>query len=85
MAKVNHNTSETKTENLFRDFYSVSAFIEKSAIPKEYGFKSKKGTSYKGYPDFFREEEDYIIIVGAKAINHKNASAEVQHYMLKIK
>ena len=85
MAKVNHNTSETKTENLFRDFYSVSAFIEKSAIPKEYGFKSKKGTSYKGYPDFFREEEDYIIIVEAKAINHKNASAEVQHYMLKNK
>ena len=44
--------SETVTENLFRDFYGANTFIEKSAIPSGYGFTSKKGTSYSGYPDF---------------------------------
>ena len=47
--------SETNTENIFRDFYGSTTFIEKSAIPDSYGFKSKKNTSYKGYPDFFKE------------------------------
>lgn len=48
-----NSVSETITENLFRDYYGPSKFIEKSAIPKQHGFKSKSGTSYKGYPDFF--------------------------------
>ena len=36
------NISETNTENVFRTFYGANTFIEKSAIPKEYGFVSKK-------------------------------------------
>ena len=47
------NNSETITENIFRNFYGTNTFIEKSAIPKSYGFTSKKGTDYNGYPDFF--------------------------------
>lgn len=47
--------SETNTENIFRGFYGSTTFIEKSAISKEYGFKSKKNTNYNGYPDFFKE------------------------------
>jgi len=35
-------TSETITENIFRNFYGSKTYIEKSAIPKEYGFVSKK-------------------------------------------
>lgn len=81
MAKI--SSSETVTENIFRDFYGSSTFIEKSAIPNEFGFQSKKSTSYKGYPDFLLEEEDYIIVVEAKATDHTNAISEVQHYMLK--
>ena len=50
-----NNISETITENNFRDFYGAKTFIEKSAIPNKYGFKSKKGTDYQGYPDFFME------------------------------
>lgn len=44
---VNNNlpVSETVTENLFRDFYGATTFIEKSAIPKEYGFRSKNEDS----------------------------------------
>lgn len=34
-------TSETVTENLFRDFYGANTFIEKSSIPDKYGFVSK--------------------------------------------
>lgn len=77
--------SETITENIFRKFYSPSSFIEKSAIPSEYGFQSKKNTDYKGYPDFFRVEEDFVIIVEAKGINQNAAIEEVQHYMSKNK
>ena len=77
-----NNVSETKTENIFRDFYGSTTFIEKSAIPTEYGFKSKKGTRYKGYPDFFKDLENYVIVVEAKATIHKNAIEEVQFYML---
>lgn len=80
--KSNSKVSETVTENLFRDFYSSSAFIEKSAIPTEFGFTSKKGNNYKGYPDFLREEEDYIIVVEAKPADQKAAVSEIQHYML---
>lgn len=74
--------SETITENIFRGFYGSSTFIEKSAIPKMYGFKSKKGTEYKGYPDFFRDETDYSIIVETKAIMHSEAEDDLHFYML---
>lgn len=74
--------SETVTENIFRDFYGPNTFIEKSAIPTSYGFISKKGTEYKGYPDFFKDREDYSIIVEAKADDIKKAEEEVVFYML---
>lgn len=84
MAKApqNSNPSETVTEDIFRKFYGVGTFIEKSAIPSYYGFKSKKGTGYKGYPDFFRnnEEDDYVIVVEAKAVDDKAAREEVEWY-----
>ena len=37
-------TSESVTENIFRDFYGSNVFIEKSAIPNSYGFLSKSDT-----------------------------------------
>ena len=74
--------SETVTENLFRDFYGANTFIEKSAIPSGYGFTSKKGTSYSGYPDFFCDSGDYCIVVEAKATDHAAAQDEVQYYMI---
>ncbi len=77
MAKV----SETRTENIFRESYGCDAFIEKTAIPKEHRFKSKNGTEYSGFPDFFREEEDYCIVVEAKAENQSLAIEEVNFYM----
>lgn len=78
---TNMSISETVTENIFRQFYINENFIEKSAIHKEYGFKSKKGTGFKGYPDFFKDLPDYVIIVEAKAIQHSNAEQEVKFYM----
>ena len=73
--------SETITENIFRKFYEPGMFIEKSAIPSHYGFKSKKKTAFKGYPDFFRDEEDeFVIIVEAKADNYEAACEEVKWY-----
>ena len=83
MAQKQGIKSETVTENLFRDFYGSNTFIEKSAIPSELGFQSKNNSSYKGYPDFLREEEDYYIVVEAKATEHLDAINEVQHYLLK--
>lgn len=77
MAKI----SETITENIFRDSYGCKTFIEKSAIPTEYGFKSKNGTDYSGYPDFFRDEEEFSIVVEAKADDHQLAIAEINFYM----
>lgn len=74
--------SETVTENIFRDFYGANTFIEKSAIPSGYGFTSKKGTSYSGYPDFFCDSGDYCIVVEAKATDHAAAQDEVQYYMI---
>lgn len=75
--------SETITENIFRKYYGTNTFIEKSAIPKEYGFKSKKGTNYKGYPDFFLDNlaDDYVIIVEAKSIDQKQAEMETCFYL----
>jgi len=84
MAKITKGVSETVTENIFREFYGSSTFIEKSAIPSELGFQSKKNlSSSKGYPDFLLEEEDYFIVVEAKATSQTDAIAEVQHYMQK--
>jgi len=75
--------SETKTENFFRKFYGAGLFLEKSAIPNEYGFKSKRGTDYLGYPDFFLEDEEFVIIVEAKASDITLAENEVEFYMRK--
>lgn len=74
--------SETVTENLFRDYYGSTTFIEKSAIPSAYGFNSKKGTAYSGYPDFFRMEDDFCIVVEAKATDHIAAEEEAQYYVI---
>jgi len=70
---ANRKTSETITENIFRNFYGSNTFIEKSAISSGYGFTSKKGTSYSGYPDFFYDSDDYCIVVEAKATDHTAA------------
>ena len=74
--------SETVTEDIFRNFYGLGSFIEKSAIPSCYGFKSKNRTQYKGYPDFFRDDtdEDFAIVVEAKADDYKAACEEVAFY-----
>ena len=60
--------SETKAENLFRGFYGPDVFIEKSAIPSEYGFTSKKGTLHSGYPDFFLDHKSFCLIFVSKII-----------------
>lgn len=74
--------SETITENIFRKVYGAGTFIEKSAIPSGYGFTSKKGTSYKGYPDFFYDDGDCCIVVEAKASEQVDAEKETQFYMI---
>lgn len=80
--QIGGGKSETITEGIFREFYGLDAFIEKSAIPSYYGFKSKNKTQYKGYPDFFRnnEKEDFAIVVEAKADDYKAACEEVEFY-----
>ena len=80
MAKMSKKVSETNTENVFRSFYGSNTFIEKSAIPAKFGFVSKKGTGEKGYPDFFKEEESYVIIVEAKGTSFQDAEDEVKFY-----
>ena len=74
--------SETITENIFRGFYGSDMFLEKSAIRNEFGFisKTKPCSKNKGYPDFLKEQDDYIIIVEVKATNHEDAIKEVNHY-----
>lgn len=74
--------SETITENIFRNFYGAQTFIEKSAIPKTYGFTSKKGTVSDGYPDFFKDMTDFVLVVETKALKHSDAEKDVQFYML---
>ncbi|MBO7145726.1 MAG: N-6 DNA methylase [Salinivirgaceae bacterium] len=74
--------SESVTENLFRGFYGSNTFIEKSAIPSGYGFVSKKGTKYAGYPDFFLYGDEYCIIVEAKATDQDAAQEETQYYII---
>lgn len=73
--------SETKAENIFRSFYGPNVFIEKSAIPSEYGFTSKKGTSYSGYPDFFLDYKSFAIVVEAKPLKHSSAEKDTRFYM----
>jgi len=73
--------SETTTENIFRNFYGSCTFIEKSVIPKEYGFKSKKKNDNYGYPDFFLDDNDFSIVVEAKAKNHRKAQSEIKYYI----
>lgn len=78
----NKKASETITEGIFRAFYGATTFIEKSAIPKSYGFKSKKRTGEDGYPDFFFEEDKYVIVVEAKPLNTEfsKACSEAKFY-----
>lgn len=73
--------SETNTENLFRAFFGPDVFLEKSAIPVECGFLSKQKSGNEGYPDFFLDAGDFVIIVEAKATNHGQAKSDVQFYM----
>lgn len=73
--------SETITENIFRDFYGVNTFIEKSAISKEYGFKSKKKNDNCGYPDFFKDDTELSIVVETKAKKHLQAQSEIKYYI----
>ena len=74
-------TSETRTENLFRGFYGITTFVEKSAIPAECGFKSKSGGDHVGYPGFYREEEDVAFVAEAKPDDHVSACNEVRFYL----
>src|SRR5699024_4781898 len=77
-------TSESVTENIFRNFYGVDTFIEKSAINNYYyGFQSKSGKKNIGYPDFLKDTSDYVIVVEAKALKQSEAESDVQLYMKK--
>lgn len=81
---MKNKESESITENLFREFYGSQTFIEKTAIPLEYGFLSKRKNSNKnGYPDFFLDDNRYefVIIVEAKGNNHSQAQKDVKYYM----
>lgn len=74
--------SESKTEKIFREFYQGNdSFIEKADIPKKYGFKSKRKTGKQGYPDFFKECNDYVIVVEAKGDDFSLACEELQFYI----
>lgn len=80
--------AESTTENLFREFYGASAFVEKRDIPKSFGFKSKrKGSTDDGFPDFFRDMGSWLIVVEAKSgepgprSDHAAAVADVRGYM----
>ncbi|WP_201271413.1 HsdM family class I SAM-dependent methyltransferase [Mammaliicoccus lentus] len=76
-----HKVSESITENIFREFYGSSTFVEKASISNSYGFKSKKNKNRMGYPDFLKDTEDYVIIVEAKPLKHSDAENEVQYYI----
>lgn len=80
--------AESTTENLFREFYGASTFVEKHDIPKEFGFQSKRADSeVDGYPDFFKDMGDWLIVVEAKSgvsglkSDHAAAEADVRSYM----
>lgn len=80
--------AETITENLFREFHGASTFVEKHAIPKKFGFRSKrKGSTDDGYPDFFKDMGTWLIVVEAKSgapglkTSHAAAEADIHSYM----
>lgn len=80
--------AESTTENLFRTFHGAQTFIEKHDIPKDFGFLTKKdGGTDAGYPDFFNDMGDWLVVVEAKSgspgpkSSHAAAVAEVQGYM----
>lgn len=83
MATEKTKESETITENIFRNHYGTQTFIEKSAIPEKYGFKSKNETENGGFPDFFRDEDEaeFLIVVEAKAKNHNEAESDIRFYI----
>lgn len=60
--------AESTTENLLREFYGASTFVEKRDIPKKFGFQSKRaGSVVDGYPDFFKDMGEWLIVVEAKS------------------
>lgn len=80
--------AESTTENLFREFHGASSFIEKHDIPKKFGFRSKRaGSTDDGFPDFFKDMGDWLIVVEAKSgapgprSSHLAAVTDVQSYM----
>lgn len=81
LTKSTFKTSETTTESIFRSFYGSKTFIEKSAISKSCGFKSKNKTLSDGYPDFYKDIGDFAIVVEAKALKQKDAEKEVLFYL----
>lgn len=80
--------AESTTENLFREFYGASTFVEKRDIPKKFGFQSKReGSTVDGFPDFFKDMGSWLIVVEAKSgeigpkSDHLAAEADVRSYM----
>nr|WP_167752267.1 N-6 DNA methylase [Streptomyces sp. S501] len=80
--------AESTTENLFREFYGASTFVEKRDIPKKFGFQSKrKGSTDDGFPDFFKDMGSWLIVVEAKSgepgprSDHAAALTDVRSYM----
>ncbi|MGJ5723118.1 HsdM family class I SAM-dependent methyltransferase [Brevibacterium sp. H602] len=80
--------AESTTENLFREFYGASTFVEKRDIPKEFGFRSKReGSTDDGFPDFFKDMGSWFIVVEAKSgepglrSDHAAAVTDVRSYM----
>ncbi|MFJ2571994.1 class I SAM-dependent DNA methyltransferase [Streptomyces halstedii] len=80
--------AESTTENLFREFYGASEFVEKRDIPKKFGFQSKrKGSTDNGFPDFFKDMAGWLIVVEAKSgepgtrSDHAAAVTDVRSYM----
>lgn len=80
--------AESTTENLFREFYGASTFVEKRDIPKTFGFRSKRvGSTDDGFPDFFKDMGSWLIVVEAKSglsglrSDHAAAEVDVRGYM----
>lgn len=80
--------AESTTENLFRQFYGPETFVEKRDIPKKFGFQSKRaGSTVDGFPDFFKDMGEWLIVVEAKSggpgpkSDHAAAEADIRTYM----
>lgn len=80
--------AESTTENLFREFYGASTFVEKRDIPKKFGFQSKRaGSTVDGFPDFFKDMGGWLIVVEVKSgdtgpkTDHAAAEADIRTYM----